>query len=109
MANLSPAFLRWRWHGWHSAKVITARLADRPAPPFAIDKGTMATSARRRRGGFRHRTILRPRGLVTWLFVHLLYLVGYRNRVLVAIQWFFQYSTFNRGARLITRPLSRRD
>jgi NADH dehydrogenase len=39
---------------------------------------------------------------VTWLFVHLLYIVGFQNRVLVAIQWGFQYLTHNRGARLIT-------
>lgn len=38
------------------------------------------------------------------LVLHLLYLVTYRSRVIVAIQWAFQYATFNRGARLITRP-----
>jgi NADH dehydrogenase len=39
---------------------------------------------------------------VLWLFIHLLYLVGFQNRVVVLIQWAFQYLTFNRGARLIT-------
>ena len=37
-----------------------------------------------------------------WLFVHLMYLVGFGNRVIVFIRWGFQYLTFNRGARLIT-------
>jgi NADH dehydrogenase len=39
---------------------------------------------------------------LAWLFLHLLYLVTCRGRVVVAIQWAFQYVTFNRGARLIT-------
>jgi NADH:ubiquinone reductase (H+-translocating) len=38
-----------------------------------------------------------------WLFVHLMYLVQFRNRVIVFIRWGFQYLTFDRGARLITR------
>ena len=108
LPGVSPVAMQ---HGWHSAKVIAARLADRPAPPFRYhDKGTMATIGRA--AAVVDLGFVRFSGLaawVIWLFVHLLYLVGYRNRVLVAIQWFFQYSTFNRGARLITRPLSRRD
>ena len=39
---------------------------------------------------------------LTWLFVHLMYLVEFSNRVLVFVQWGFLYITFNRGARLIT-------
>ena len=41
---------------------------------------------------------------LTWLFVHLMYLVEFSNRVLVFVQWGFLYLTFNRGARLITGP-----
>ena len=37
---------------------------------------------------------------LTWLFVHLMYLVEFSNRVLVFVQWGFLYLTFNRGARL---------
>jgi NADH dehydrogenase len=37
-----------------------------------------------------------------WLFVHLMYLVEFSNRLLVFVQWGFLYLTFNRGARLIT-------
>ena len=43
---------------------------------------------------------------LTWLFVHLMYLVEFSNRVLVFVQWGFLYLTFNRGARLITGPES---
>jgi NADH dehydrogenase len=39
---------------------------------------------------------------LTWLFIHLMYLVEFSNRVLVFVQWGFLYLTFNRGARLIT-------
>jgi NADH dehydrogenase len=39
---------------------------------------------------------------LTWVFVHLLYLVEFSNRVLVFVQWGFLYLTFNGGARLIT-------
>ena len=39
---------------------------------------------------------------LTWLFVHLLYLVEFDNRLLVLVQWAWNYFTWNRGARLIT-------
>ena len=39
---------------------------------------------------------------LVWLFIHLIYIVEFQSRVLVFIQWGFQYLTFNRGARLIT-------
>jgi NADH dehydrogenase len=47
---------------------------------------------------------------LTWVFVHIFYLIGFANRVLVIIQWAVLYFTFRRGARLITRewmPLGR--
>ena len=39
---------------------------------------------------------------IMWLFIHLMYLVSYQSRLVVLIQWFYSYATFNRGARLIT-------
>jgi NADH dehydrogenase len=39
---------------------------------------------------------------ILWLFIHLMYLVQFQSRILVFIQWGFQYLTFSRGARLIT-------
>ena len=72
--------------------------------PFRyVDKGNMATIGRASAVVDMGR--LRLHGWpawVFWLFVHLLYLVGFQNRLLVLVQWGFQYFTFNRGARLIT-------
>ena len=97
--------------GWYAGKFVTARLNNRLPPPFRyIDKGIMATIGRNsavvdlgfaRFGGY-------PAWLA-WLFLHLMYLVGFRNRLLVAIQWAIQYFTFNRGARLITGARIERD
>jgi NADH dehydrogenase len=41
---------------------------------------------------------------VTWLTVHILWLIGFRNRLLVGIQWAWSYLTYQRGIRLITGP-----
>jgi NADH dehydrogenase len=40
-----------------------------------------------------------------WLFVHIVFLIGFRNRLIVMVQWAWSYLTFDRGARLITEPL----
>ena len=40
---------------------------------------------------------------LVWLFVHIIFLVGFRNRLVVLLQWGWSYVTFNAGARLITR------
>ncbi len=41
-----------------------------------------------------------------WLFVHIFFLIGFRNRLVVMIQWAWSYITFDRGARLITEGLT---
>jgi NADH dehydrogenase len=46
---------------------------------------------------------------VAWLFIHILYLIGFRNRLVVMLQWTWAYFTFQRGARLITFTGYRRD
>ena len=43
---------------------------------------------------------------MAWLLIHIFYLIGFRNRVVVLIQWAWAYLTFQRGARLITSPYS---
>lgn len=101
LPGVSPVAMQ---QGWHSARVVAARLSGQPGPAFRYyDKGSMATIGRAAAvvdlGFVRYSG---PLAWLTWLFVHLLYLVGYRNRVLVAIQWGLLYVTFNRGARLIT-------
>ena len=90
--------------GAYAARVITARLHGETTAPFRYrDRGSMATIGRARAiadlgwlsfGGFA--------AWVTWLFVHLMYLVAFENRVLVLFQWAWSYFTWNRGARLIT-------
>lgn len=89
---------------------IAARLRGGPAaeraPPFAYkDKGTMAVIGRNHavaHVGFGLGWNLRGfPAWAAWLFIHIIYLVGYENRLLVAIQWANHYFTRNRGARLI--------
>lgn len=91
--------------GRYVARLMSRRARGKaPPPPFAYkDKGNMATIGRH--AAVADLGFLRLHGLLAWLiwlFIHLLYIVGFRNRLLVAIQWGFQYVTFNRGARLIT-------
>lgn len=96
--------------GTYAAKVIRARLANKPAPPpfRYMDKGTMAVIGRNHavaRVGFGLNWNLRGfLAWLAWLFIHVLYLVDYENRVLVLMQWGNNYFTRNRGARLIATP-----
>jgi NADH:ubiquinone reductase (H+-translocating) len=91
--------------GAYAANVIRARAEKTPAPPpfHYFDKGDMAVIGRAAAVanifGF-HLSGL-PAWLV-WLFIHLMYIVEFQSRVLVFIQWGFEYLTFSRGARLIT-------
>jgi NADH dehydrogenase len=91
--------------GAYAASAIIKRLkGPRELPPFHyFDKGDMAVIGRAAAVanifGF-HISGL-PAWLL-WLFVHLMYLVQFQSRILVFIQWGFQYLTFSRGARLIT-------
>jgi NADH dehydrogenase len=69
------------------------------------DKGSMATIGRAAAVAVLGR--LRLSGLAAWLcwlFVHIIYLIGFRNRLLVLIEWSWAYITWKRGARVITRP-----
>jgi NADH dehydrogenase len=91
--------------GEYVAGVIARRLKGEPPPgPFKYwDKGSMATIGRARAVAQTGR--LKLSGFVawlTWLFIHILYLARFENRVLVLWQWFFNYVTRNRAARLIT-------
>jgi NADH:quinone reductase (non-electrogenic) len=92
--------------GAYVAKLIPARLRGETLPPFHyFDKGSLAVIGRAR--AVAEIGPLHLSGLIawlTWLFVHLMYLVEFSNRVLVFVQWGFLYLTFNRGARLITGP-----
>ncbi len=86
------------------AEVIATRLRGQALPPFEYrDRGTMATVGRNRAIAVIGK--LRLAGYLAWLiwlFVHLMYIVEFANRVLVLIQWAWNYLTWNRPARLIT-------
>ena len=73
-------------------------------PPFHyFDKGDMAVIGRA--AAVANVFGLHVWGLpawLIWLFIHLMYIVEFQSRVLVFVQWGFEYLTFNRGARLIT-------
>ena len=88
------------------AKVIDAYERRRPAPkPFRYkDKGSMATIGRRR--AVAHVGPVRMGGTLawfTWLFVHLMYVVGFANRVLVLVRWMSSYVANGRGERVLVR------
>ncbi len=90
--------------GRYVAKMIKHRLAGKPYRPFHYnDRGQLATIGRARAvadlKGIRFSGY--PAWLL-WLFVHLMFLVEFQNRVLVLIQWAWHYFTRNRGARIIT-------
>jgi NADH:ubiquinone reductase (H+-translocating) len=90
--------------GRYAAKVIRARLRGREHRPFRYrDKGNLATIGRAAAvadiKGVRLSGFL---AWATWLVVHLWYLIGFQNRLLVLIRWSFSFVTHGRGARLIT-------
>jgi NADH:ubiquinone reductase (H+-translocating) len=92
--------------GRHAARNIIRLVSGDKTKNFEfLDKGQMATIGRRRAilqyKNFRLAGILAWWG---WLLVHIYYLIGFKNRLFVLIQWGFAYFTWRRGARLVTNP-----
>ena len=93
--------------GDHIAKMIAADLQGKPRPPFRyFDKGDMATIGRmdavaKVEWPFKAHLDGFP-AWITWLVVHIFFLIGFRNRFAVFAAWVWTYFTFTRGARLIT-------
>ena len=90
--------------GAYAAKTIRARLQGKALKPFHyFNKGDMAVIGRAAAVanifGFQLAGLF---AWLTWLFVHLMYIVEFQSRVLVFVQWGLEYLTFSRGARLIT-------
>jgi len=98
--------------GRYVARAITARVEgdDAGIPPFRyVDKGTMATIGRRSAVADIHGLRLRGSlGWLTWLFVHIYYLIGFRNRAVVLASWSWNYLRRDRPIRLILRSRSDR-
>ena len=92
--------------GRHAASVIRGGLEGRPAEPFRYrDKGMLAAIGRAEAvADLPHLDISGFVAWVIWVFVHIYFLIGFRNRVLVMTQWALAFVTHDRGARLITGP-----
>jgi len=100
LAGLAPVAMQ---EGRHAAENIRRTLLGLPSLAFRYqDKGMLATIGRKRAvvqmprlqfGGFT--------AWLTWLFVHIFYLIGFKDRAFVLAQWAWSYATFRRGARLI--------
>lgn len=95
--------------GKHLGKNFNRRFNGKPLKPFKyFDKGTMATIGR-------HKAVCDLMGTsfggafawFIWMFVHLWFLVGFRNRVVTFFNWTYNYINYDRAARLIIRPFTR--
>ena len=102
--GVSPAAMQ---EARHVVKILKDELdmgpkANRPAFAY-FDKGTMATIGR-------SAAVAKVRDLeltgftawIAWLFVHLIFLIGFRNKIAVLLQWFYSYLSYRRGSRIIT-------
>jgi NADH:quinone reductase (non-electrogenic) len=102
LPGVSPVAMQ---QGRHAARNILGIMDSRKPQRFRYwDKGSMATIGRNKAVADLNfiRLSGKPAWLV-WLFVHIIFLVGFRNRIAVLMQWAWAYVTFNKGARLITR------
>ena len=90
---------------------IIAQLKGKPAKPFVyFDKGSMATVGR-------NKAVMEAKGIkmggfiawLAWLFVHVMSLVGFRNKITVTLGWLYNYFTYDRTLRLIIRPFKNKE
>jgi NADH dehydrogenase len=104
LPGLAPVAMQ---QGRYAARAVRARVEGKEPRPFRYrDKGNLATIGRAK-------AVADVKGLhlsgllawVTWLFVHLFYLIGLQNRLLVFTRWIVSFVTHGRGARLITGPV----
>lgn len=105
--GVSPAAMQM---GKHVAKLIEAELSAKAKAGARLafkywDKGTMATIGRSAAvawiGRFKFSGLL---AWLAWLFIHLIFLIGFRNRAAVLFQWAYSYLAYKRSARIITYP-----
>jgi NADH dehydrogenase len=100
--GVAPAAIQ---QGRHAARNVVHAIRDEALEPFRYrDKGSFATIGRgaavgQLRGGLR---LWGFPAWVAWMAIHIFFLIGFRNRLLVMFQWAYSYLTFRRGARLIT-------
>jgi NADH dehydrogenase len=104
--GVSPAAMQ---AGRHAAKNVLHLIQREETEPWNyFDKGSMATIGRNAAvaqiGAFKFSGLL---AWAAWVFVHLLFLIGFRNRSAVFLQWTWAYFTYGKGARLISGPTGR--
>lgn len=89
---------------------ILKLIEEKPMTPFSYkDKGAMATIGRNKAVvDLKHWKFQGVFAWYVWMFVHLFFLIGFRNRMVVFINWVYNYVRFDREARLIIRPFKKR-
>lgn len=101
---LSPVAMQ---QGRHLARNLNGQAKGNLMKPFEyFDKGSMATIGRNRA------VVDMPNGMhlkgfiawLAWMFIHIFYLIGFRSKVMVFINWVWSYFTYDKGTRLIIRP-----
>jgi NADH dehydrogenase len=107
---VAPAAMQ---QGRHAGANVVRRIAGHPTRAFAyVDKGELATIGRHRAVASLFGGRLRLQGWVAWWFwlaLHLGYLIGFRNRLSVLLQWSYAYLFAGRGARLIVSRVNPKD
>ena len=102
LPGVSPVAMQ---QGRHAARNILAMIDDwKPQRFWYFDKGSMATIGRNK--AVADLRLVHLSGIpawLAWLFIHIIFLVGFRSRLAVLFQWAWAYFSFNKGARLITR------
>ena len=97
--------------GSHLVKNLKRKLQDKPMIPFSyFDKGSMATIGRNKAvvdlGKFRFGGFF---AWFIWMFIHLWFLVGFRNRFVTFFNWTYNYINYDKAARLIVRPFKNKE
>jgi len=108
LPGVAPAAMQT---GTHLAKNLILMEKGAPLKPFQyFDKGSMATIGRNK--AVLDVGKLHLKGFIAWLgwmFVHILYLIGFRNKVVVFVNWVWSYFTYDKGTRLIIRPFRKKN
>lgn len=108
LPGVSPVAMQ---QGRYVARTITDELNKKPRKRFHyIDKGSMATIGRKdavaELGKLKYKGFL---GWLSWLALHIFYLVGFKNKISILFTWVWSYLTFGAGARVIQSPIDAKD
>jgi NADH:ubiquinone reductase (H+-translocating) len=108
LPGLAPVAMQ---QGRHAARNVVRLLKEKQTKPFQyVDKGMMATIGRRRAimefKGFKASGLF---AWLAWLFIHVFYLIGFQNKVVVFMRWTWSYLTFQKGSRLIINKVWKTD